>query len=604
MFKLILKLQITCIYVVLTMLPVSAATTKLSYITTGWEYSKDYYPQDVDAHNAFSNSWCAIEYPYLQITNKITSHAWFRVMLPPGDNQCVYVSNVDQKFDVYWNFQKIYSYGSSEDLLAPFDWRIISIPNHVNASYLLFRIYSKLPSIGIVQGSILVGNNYDILYALIQQDIGVLIIGVLLACVGVLASLVFILRSNLHVFLSFGALSLCLGVYTYAQGALKQIIFCHSGTIWGMIELLSLLWIPVGLNHYVTAILGINKKSKLSYAWKISLANAIITTLLSFIVPNILMRILPIFQVILFINIICIIILIGYYTFLQRKHTLLLGGSVCILACFAIVDLLHTTNVLQGSSFITDWGLLIFISINCYVLMHKIIEMYNYLHAYTKELKCKNIAIKKANSQLNELYSEIEITQKEVILQLSEIAEARSKETGQHVRRVAEYACILAEEIGCTDKEIRLLRLASPMHDIGKLAIPDHILNKPDILTVEEFELIKTHTSCGFDMLHKSSRTIFKAAALIAFEHHEKYNGTGYPTGLMGENIHLFGRIIAVADVFDSLASDRCYKKAWDLVPILDLMQNEKSQHFDPIIVDALFARLDSFKFVRDTFQD
>ncbi len=158
------------------------------------------------------------------------------------------------------------------------------------------------------------------------------------------------------------------------------------------------------------------------------------------------------------------------------------------------------------------------------------------------------------------LQEEIEATQKEIIFTLAETGEMRSKETGNHVKRVAEYSKILATQYGLDEIEIELLRTASPLHDIGKIAIPDSILLKPGKLTADEREIMQSHANLGFHMLGHSERRILKSAATIAHEHHEKWNGDGYPRRIDGEDIHVFGRITAVADAFDALGSDRCYK--------------------------------------------
>ena len=202
------------------------------------------------------------------------------------------------------------------------------------------------------------------------------------------------------------------------------------------------------------------------------------------------------------------------------------------------------------------------------------------------------------------LYAEIEETQKEIIYTMAEIGESRSKETGYHVKRVAEYSKILALGIGLGEMEAELIKIASPMHDIGKVAIPDSILNKPGKLTPEEFEVMKNHTQIGYETLKHSNRRILKAAATIAHEHHEKWNGTGYPSGKKGEEIHIYGRIVALADVFDALGSDRCYKKAWDLEDVYALLRRERGEHFDPKVIDAFFANLDEILRVRERYKD
>jgi len=202
------------------------------------------------------------------------------------------------------------------------------------------------------------------------------------------------------------------------------------------------------------------------------------------------------------------------------------------------------------------------------------------------------------------LADENDQTQKEMIFLMSEAVEKRSKETGNHIKRVAAYSRILALAYGLSEEEAYTLEFASPMHDIGKIGIPDAILNKPGKHTVEEFEIMKTHSLLGYEILSASAKGMLKAAATVAYEHHEKWDGKGYPKGLKGEEIHIYGRITAVADVFDALGSDRCYKKAWPLDDILELFKQERGKHFDPKLVDLLFENLDAFLKIRDKFKD
>jgi len=207
-------------------------------------------------------------------------------------------------------------------------------------------------------------------------------------------------------------------------------------------------------------------------------------------------------------------------------------------------------------------------------------------------------------TQLIELTNDIIDTQKDIIVTMGAIGESRSKETGVHVKRVAEYSRLLAMKYGLNKEQCDLLYNASPMHDIGKVAISDSILQKPGKLTSEEFEIMKTHSTLGYNMLKNSKRDILSAAAIVAHEHHEKYDGSGYPNNKKGEDIHIFGRITAVADIFDALGSDRCYKKAWDLDKIVELLRQEKGKHFDPKLVDIFIDNLDDFLEVRDSLKD
>ena len=207
-------------------------------------------------------------------------------------------------------------------------------------------------------------------------------------------------------------------------------------------------------------------------------------------------------------------------------------------------------------------------------------------------------------TEIIELNQEIVDTQKEIVLTMGAIGETRSKETGLHVKRVAEYSYVLAKLYGLEEEHAQRIKQASPMHDIGKVGIADSILNKPGKLTEDEFEIMKTHAELGYEMLKHSQRPILKTAAIVAYTHHEKYAGGGYPNGTKGEDIPIEGRITAVADVFDALGHDRCYKKAWELDQILDLFTKERGGHFDPKLIDLFMLHLDTFLEIRDRFND
>lgn len=202
------------------------------------------------------------------------------------------------------------------------------------------------------------------------------------------------------------------------------------------------------------------------------------------------------------------------------------------------------------------------------------------------------------------LEREMITTQEEIIHRMGEIGETRSEEVGNHVRRVALYSRMLAELAGADQETARLLEMASPMHDIGKVGIPDRVLNKPGRLDDAEWAVMKGHAKIGYELLCRSRQPILQAAATVAHQHHEKWNGTGYPQGLAGADIHLFGRITALADVFDALGSERVYKPAWALEAILDLLRRERGHHFDPALVDAFLDNLDHFLAVRDQNAD
>ncbi len=215
-----------------------------------------------------------------------------------------------------------------------------------------------------------------------------------------------------------------------------------------------------------------------------------------------------------------------------------------------------------------------------------------------------NKRIEDGLKEIHNLNDEIENTQKEVVFTMGAIGESRSKETGNHVKRVAEYSKILGLHYGLEPDEAEMLKQASPMHDIGKVAIPDAILNKPGRFDENERKIMDTHAQLGYDMLKMSNRKLLKTAAIVAYQHHEKWDGSGYPNALKGEEIHIYGRITALADVFDALGSDRVYKKAWDDERIFKLFKEERGKHFDPKLIDIFFDNLNKFLHVRAHFKD
>ena len=206
--------------------------------------------------------------------------------------------------------------------------------------------------------------------------------------------------------------------------------------------------------------------------------------------------------------------------------------------------------------------------------------------------------------EVESLQNEIQETQKEVIFKMGSIAESRSRETGLHVKRVAEYSKLFALKYGLCEADAELLKQASPMHDIGKVAIPDSILNKPGMLDDDEMKIMKTHSEIGFKMLHGSSRPLLNTATIVAHEHHEKWDGSGYPQGLTALEIHIYGRITAIADIFDALGSERSYKKAWEDERIFKFFREQSGKHLEPKLVDIFFDNLDEFLDIRDKLAD
>lgn len=197
---------------------------------------------------------------------------------------------------------------------------------------------------------------------------------------------------------------------------------------------------------------------------------------------------------------------------------------------------------------------------------------------------------------IKNLHKEIDDTQKELIYTLGEIAESRSLETGHHVKRVSVISAFLAEKLNIPDHQVGLIGLAASMHDLGKMAIDDRILNKPGKLTKDEFEIVKKHCALGYEILKNSQRELLQLAAVIAYEHHENYDGSGYPRGLKGDEIRLESRIVGLVDVYDALSIKRVYKESWPKDEILEYMKSQRGFKFDPHILDVFFENLEELE--------
>ncbi|MFW5444419.1 MAG: HD domain-containing phosphohydrolase [Methylococcaceae bacterium] len=202
------------------------------------------------------------------------------------------------------------------------------------------------------------------------------------------------------------------------------------------------------------------------------------------------------------------------------------------------------------------------------------------------------------------LNEEIIETQKELIYVMGEVVENHSEETGLHIKRVAQISELIAEKYGLSSEHAAMIKIASPMHDIGKVGIPDEILHKPGRLTRAEFQIMKKHTDLGYKMLNKMDKPLIKMAATIAHQHHEYFNGKGYPLGLAGNQIAIEARIVGLVDVFDALGSHRCYKQPWDDQQIMDYLIAKRGKQFDPELVDLFLENSDQIISIRDDLID
>jgi cyclic di-GMP phosphodiesterase len=246
-----------------------------------------------------------------------------------------------------------------------------------------------------------------------------------------------------------------------------------------------------------------------------------------------------------------------------------------------------------------------------------LINVANALHRRRAELQTQRLmqrlqtTVDERSGELEEALQDLElsetkvwVSQAETIFRLARIVEFRDEETGQHLHRMSSYCEILARRTGFTAQHCELIRLASQLHDVGKVAVPDSILLKRGKLTGEEFEVIKSHAETGFQMLSGSSSEVVQLGALIARTHHERWDGKGYPRGLAGEDIPPEGRIAAVADVFDALTSDRVYRSALPVGSAIELMYEERGAHFDPELFDAFVQSLPEVEAIRRAYAD
>jgi response regulator RpfG family c-di-GMP phosphodiesterase len=217
------------------------------------------------------------------------------------------------------------------------------------------------------------------------------------------------------------------------------------------------------------------------------------------------------------------------------------------------------------------------------------------------ELFFRNITVGLENLYL---WNDIEETQSEIVYLLGDAVETRSNETGNHVRRVSEISRQLALLNDMDPAEADILHMAAPLHDIGKIGIPDAILNKPDKLDADEWEIMRTHADQGARILSGSNKPTLKAAAIVAGQHHENWDGSGYPAGLSGEDIHIYGRLVAIADVYDALCSKRSYKTSWLCQDAAAFMREQRGIKFDPRLIDLFIENIALFEAIRARYPD
>lgn len=212
--------------------------------------------------------------------------------------------------------------------------------------------------------------------------------------------------------------------------------------------------------------------------------------------------------------------------------------------------------------------------------------------------------VNEKTAALQKALLEIKNSERDIIAILGKTGEFRDNETSMHTVRVGEISALIAKSFGMCEEDVELMRLSAPMHDIGKVGIEDSILLKPGKLEYDEFEIMKTHAEIGYKILSVKKTPLLNFASEIAYFHHEKYDGSGYPRGIRGEDIPLNARIVAVVDVFDALLSRRPYKEPLSIEKAMEILQKDAGSHFDPIVVEKFLFNLDAILLLRRKFSD
>ncbi len=231
-------------------------------------------------------------------------------------------------------------------------------------------------------------------------------------------------------------------------------------------------------------------------------------------------------------------------------------------------------------------------------------EVKRYQHDLEEMVRVRTEALELAFENLRELQQATQEAHLDTVRRLAIAAEYRDEDTARHIERMSRFSALLAEKYGLAPEEVETVRHAAPMHDVGKIGIPDAILLKPAKLDKDEWETMKSHTTIGGRILDESDSELLQAGRVIALSHHEKWDGSGYPNGLSGEDIPLYGRICAVADVFDALTTVRPYKEAFSVEKTLDIMKEGRGSHFEPKVFDLFMENMDAVLEIKERFSD
>jgi len=231
----------------------------------------------------------------------------------------------------------------------------------------------------------------------------------------------------------------------------------------------------------------------------------------------------------------------------------------------------------------------------------KVKDYNDHMRDHQRELETE---LAKRTEELQRAFQKTRTASLETIYRLSRAAEYRDEDTGAHIQRVSHYAAAVARKMGMDNESVESILYAAPMHDVGKIGIPDQILLKPGKLDPDEWEAMKKHTIIGAEILSDADADFIELARVIALTHHEKWDGSGYPEGLKGTDIPLVGRIIAIADVFDALTSKRPYKEPFSVEESLGIIEKGRGSHFDPRVVDSFFTVKDEILSIKEKYKD
>ncbi len=299
-----------------------------------------------------------------------------------------------------------------------------------------------------------------------------------------------------------------------------------------------------------------------------------------------------------------LLLILGNFTAIRARFIWASFTIFSIFACYTFAAAFFT-DIEFSYLFVTDFFAASYIFVGmfaCYTIEYFFRNSFFLTHRLEKEDEKVRTINYDLEQRIIQRTKELNDTRLEIIRRLGKAAEFKDEETGFHIIRISKMCCLMGKAAGLSPSRIELLENASPMHDIGKIGIPDYILRKPGPLNFQEREIMKSHAAIGGELLSGDNSPLLAMARDIAMTHHEKWDGSGYPKGLKGEEIPIAGRICALCDVFDALISKRPYKGPWPVDKVLEEIKNERSGHFDPVLVDLFIQVLPEILEIRKNF--